>query len=616
MEMLKNLKVPTKQVDARRHTQNPEAFGIMRGFLTPESDDNPMHVAERFLNANDASLGKVFSSGPAFAKAGSGQLVLERQIQTPAGYHVRFKQVHAGVPLVGAGASVHMTARRQVNVAINDLVQDVLPLDVETAKKAGLPESEAISKAVEAVDGRYRLRGRPDADLVIYRFDNRQYLVWRVSAGLKAVKPIETEADRAAAWIVFIDLKSGDVLDKMNILARVSGQAKVFCPSPVITLRDTNLAPGTLFPDYAYHYVTLSRLSGSGYLSGKYVTTRLTNSPRAFSNNHEFLFGSHDPGFEEVMSYYWIDRVCNYLHHLGFRQIFQTPVPVNARGTEEDQSWYDPSKIELNFGLGGINDAEDADIIMHEFGHALLDALVPGWGDSWYDAPVRAMGEGVGDFLACCFLSDVNGDFQPEVVGDWDAIWYSQSDPPALRRVDGTKTLENVVGRGISTALTSDTIKDTGANWFPEALKGLVITPNVKSRNPAYFEIAGNTVDTVHVNLPPGEVLTDHGKVGDLYAGEEHQDGEFWSAVLWDIYLALGGSSESDTDRLEASSKAIKLVLVAHKYLDDLDRETINYTDAAEALLDADRFAWGTPMDIGPNETSIKKVLMKRKLQL
>ena len=72
--------------------------------------------------------------------------------------------------------------------------------------------------------------------------------------------------------------------------------------------------------------------------------------------------------------------------------------------------------------------------------------------------------------------------------------------------------------------------------------------------------------------------------------------------------------SPSRNVRAEASSKALKLVLTAHKYLDDQDRETINFPDAADALLDADKFVWGAPMDPGPNEALLRDILQKRKL--
>lgn len=316
------------------------------------------------------------------------------------------------------------------------------------------------------------------------------------------------------------------------------------------------------------------------------------------------------------MVYYWIDRVCAYLHQLGFRGVISSPLPVNARGTEDDQSWYDPQSRELNFGLGGVNDAEDADIILHEFGHAFLEALVPRWGHAWYADPVRAMGEGVGDFLACCYLADVNGNFQPAIVADWDAFGYNaHGDPPMLRRTDGDKTLQNTVGRGTNTALGNQTLTDSDAEWVPGALVGLQVTPNVRrDPRPVYLSIVENTATSLTVDLPFSYSLTDFGQAGDPYAGEEHEDGEFWSAVLWDIYLAFGGDADDESERLEAADKALKLVLVAHSYLDDQSRESIEFSDAGEALVEADRYVWGAPLDPGPNEALLLGVLQNRGL--
>lgn len=616
IEKLDSLRVPVDHVEARRHTKDPNTYGVMRGFLTPESTDSPADVAMRFLAVNDPDLGQVFALGALSSETGSGQLVMERELQTPAGYHVRLEQLHEGVPIVGAGASVHMTRKRQVHYATDDRAHTAPPIRVEEQMGAGLQKAEAIRKAVDHVDGRHRLRGKPTAELAIWRGNGRHYLAWQVAVGLKAVKPLSTGENRAASWQIFVDVASGDVLSSTDVLSRATGKGKVFYPNPVVTLRTSDLQLGTHFAEYTYRHVSLHRLSGSGYLSGKYVTTRLTPSPRAYSTTLEFLFDSHDPRFEEVMVYYWIDRVCSYLRQLGFRKVMKSPMPVNVRGTEDDQSWYDPQSRELTFGLGGVNDAEDADIILHEFGHALLEAMVPRWGHSWYDAPVRAMGEGVSDFLACCYLADVNGNYHPSVVGDWDAIAYNpHGDPPALRRVDGPKTLQNVVGRGTTTDLSADTLTDDEAQWVPGALAGLRVTPNVRlGPRPGYLEISDNTATTLTIDLPFGRGLTDYGQIGDQYAGEEHEDGEFWGAVLWDVYLGLGGESDAAAERLEAADEALKLVLTAHSYLDDLNRDSIEYSDAAEALLEADRFVWGAPVDPGPNEALLLSVLQNRGL--
>ena len=50
-------------------------------------------------------------------------------------------------------------------------------------------------------------------------------------------------------------------------------------------------------------------------------------------------------------------------------------------------------------GDGGVDDAEDADITVHEYGHSVHDNQVPGLGPG-NDTEQRAIGEGFGDFLA------------------------------------------------------------------------------------------------------------------------------------------------------------------------------------------------------------------------
>ncbi len=89
------------------------------------------------------------------------------------------------------------------------------------------------------------------------------------------------------------------------------------------------------------------------------------------------------------------------------------------------------------FGLGGVDDAEDAEVILHEYGHAIHDAQVPGWGDEHQGG---AMGEGWGDFLAGAYYARISGGFQDECIMDWDATSYSNADPPCLRRLDRNKT--------------------------------------------------------------------------------------------------------------------------------------------------------------------------------
>jgi Zn-dependent metalloprotease len=142
------------------------------------------------------------------------------------------------------------------------------------------------------------------------------------------------------------------------------------------------------------------------------------------------------------MAYFHIDRAIRYLESLGFRgarAIFKKPIPVDANGTEEDNSWYSPHDGSLTFGLGGVDDAEDAEIILHELGHAIQDAICPGFGQSFEAA---AIGEGFGDYFAASFFADKKSRRYRTSVGVWDGIQNDENDPPCVRRVDEQVTFE------------------------------------------------------------------------------------------------------------------------------------------------------------------------------
>ena len=140
-------------------------------------------------------------------------------------------------------------------------------------------------------------------------------------------------------------------------------------------------------------------LTGNHVLDGARATTRLTRR-RLKKRDHDFRVDSNRVGFEEVSAYYHVDRAIAYLETLGYkgaRRIFDSPLEIDARGTREDNSWYSPGERTLTFGLGDVDDAEDGETVLHEFGHALQDAICPDFGQS---PEAAAMGEGFGDYFA------------------------------------------------------------------------------------------------------------------------------------------------------------------------------------------------------------------------
>ena len=108
-----------------------------------------------------------------------------------------------------------------------------------------------------------------------------------------------------------------------------------------------------------------------------YVTVHMDRSGRGYLSKRvrkhdlQFSLRSHEHGFEEVMVYYHVDSALRYLAQLGYngaRAIFREPVKANVNGTRDDNSWYSPVDRMLTFGTGDIDDAEDAETILHELG--------------------------------------------------------------------------------------------------------------------------------------------------------------------------------------------------------------------------------------------------------
>ena len=98
----------------------------------------------------------------------------------------------------------------------------------------------------------------------------------------------------------------------------------------------------------------------------------------------------------------------------------------SANGTTQDNSWYTPNTKIITYGTGGVDDAEDAEVILHEYGHSIQDNQVPGFGSG---AESGAMGEGFGDYWGASVSAQTSGGFQDTCVADWDSTSYSTSSP-------------------------------------------------------------------------------------------------------------------------------------------------------------------------------------------
>ncbi|MGI5241885.1 M36 family metallopeptidase [Dactylosporangium sp. CA-139066] len=230
--------------------------------------------------------------------------------------------------------------------------------------------------------------------------------------------------------------------------AATSAAGTVFAPNPVQALgrQDLTDAKDADLPAFAaaYRRVTLTDLDGSGRLAGRYVIVKSSTGKAATLVDGAFPAYHRDADqFEQVMGYYWVTTAQHYLQHLGFGSTLR---PVNQRQIElridqygGDNSFFRDDKANITLGKGGVDDGEDAEVIVHEYGHSVQDGQVPGFGTTLESG---AIGEAFGDYLAVAVTSWSTGTptLTPEAcVADWDSTSYTSTTPHCLRRLDGNK---------------------------------------------------------------------------------------------------------------------------------------------------------------------------------
>lgn len=417
--------------------------GLPRMMLAGQSRAYAGDVAEaaasflsghRMLFALDTVAGRMISAVRQFD-----------QQQLPGGTKVTFEQTAGGIPVVdaqigvivdGSGSVVHISSNARQIPAV-----DTVPAMSTTA---------AIAGATAAV-GKPRITGSdPAPRLVIYPSDPPR-LAYEIR--------LTFDAGFGEPWRFVIDAHDGTVLLQRRMVLDAD-TSFVFDPNPVVSLADTTLLDqndnDSAVPLAGYRTVVLQHLDppvGGVYsLKGSHAVMQNMESPNntpPTSPDSGFLFVRKDNGFEEVVVYYTIDMNQSYIQSLGFTNVNNRRHQLDAHGYGgADNSHYVQTVVGagyIAFGDGGVDDAEDADVILHEYGHSIQDnsshGIYFGVANNGYGDETGAMGEGFGDYWAASagYDSSVAHGFHTEYVAEWDAKGYSPAGEPYLRVVNTGK---------------------------------------------------------------------------------------------------------------------------------------------------------------------------------
>ena len=346
------------------------------------------------------------------------------------GTHTHYQQYIDGIPVIG-GERIESISRDGIRTVTDHL-----------AALRGGPRSHA---AMSAEDG-----GPPPraGDLVYLNINGEAKLASRVV--------VDEQPQRRYAN--YYDAFTGALIRSDPLFW--SSQGRVFEVNPVAKLnrpdlQDQNNAASAV-PDAAYSVVDLPDLAPSGMLAGPNV--QIVDRQAPFTTHADasqsLVFDRSQEQFEEVNAYYHIDHSQRYIQSLGFtgaRRIVPYAIPVDPHAVNgTDNSFFvvdSPGVGEIFFGDGGTDDAEDPDIMLHEFGHAIQESIAPGAFGGTSSSQSRAMAEGFGDYWS--FSSNYEGTVpsgrDPFCIGDWDARCGYPAGADCLRRVDSTKTMADFI---------------------------------------------------------------------------------------------------------------------------------------------------------------------------
>ncbi len=333
---------------------------------------------------------------------------------------VRFEQTYKGVPVYRADLKVSLDRQSMVIFLMNGYRQG-LSLEDATPRVMPATARQAALAYLKAEGPMHYDR----TDLVVYPGKAGTRLAWKVV--VEPASPIGT-------WETLVDAKTGELFRAEDLACyqrspegAVNGTGTVFNPDPLSSAQAAYGATGFVDGNDAdtpelngqRANVTLRDIDNNG---GTFTLI----GPRAEIIDFEAPFNGLFPQassdfsstrspnvFEAANTYYHIDTFMRYINDPPPAGLGITLMPTQYVGgvrfdpsgfNGADNSAYFPSTGRLTFGEGGVDDAEDADVIIHELGHGIHHWLQGGSGPS----QVQGLSEGSGDYLAQSYSRSFN----------------------------------------------------------------------------------------------------------------------------------------------------------------------------------------------------------------
>lgn len=366
-----------------------------------------------------------------------------------AGETLRFQQMLNDIPVYDSEIVINFVEGNEVAFSSNNYDDSVANISTSP--------TVSVQNAIVASNSKLDTKSGKILDqkskLVIYNEVKPTRLAYRITTQLD---------NKPGDWEIFVDAQNSQIISvkdisishhkknlkkqplKKNILKEkanmpftsVQGTAMVYDPDPLSKAHvaysgsyvDNNDATNAQL-DAARTAVVLPQIdltSGVYRLKSQYVDIADFETPNKglFTQaSSDFSFTRDNDAFEAVNAFYHLDKSMRYINvTLGVScapslngGIFKFD-PSGLSGA--DNSHYLPSTEQISFGEGCVDDAEDADVILHEFGHGIHDWLTAG-----HSSSATGLGEGSGDYWALSYSRSLNQWLSTEAAYNWVFSW-------------------------------------------------------------------------------------------------------------------------------------------------------------------------------------------------
>ena len=339
-------------------------------------------------------------------------LTLSAVRETPGGVRVRFRQTVAGYPVYGPDIAVSLDNHQQVVFLVNGYKTRAV-LEDATVR---VSEKTALDKARDylglSVEPRFT-----KTETVVYYNNGVTRLAHQITL-------IPYSEEMLGNWEILVDAQTGEIFrvqdqacyqDHGDNPSVVDGSGFVFDPDPLTHARAFYQAGGqfgdnndNVTDSLTAHTVQrvlrdITESGGQFHLDGLYCNIEDFEAPfegQFSQSTNQWHFNRNQQGFEAANVYYHIDASMRFINETLLFPLmpfqYSGGVRCDPHGLNgDDNSHYLPGTGQVSWGEGGVDDSEDADVILHELGHGLHD-----WVTNGQLSQVNGLSEGSGDFWA------------------------------------------------------------------------------------------------------------------------------------------------------------------------------------------------------------------------